>query len=554
MRPHILIGLSFLAAASANAQQAGITQLPDSLVQRIDRAFTSAGGPTAPGCALALSRDGKVVLTRAYGLANLEDGVANTPETIFESGSVAKQFTAAAVMQLVHDGKLSLDDDIRKHLPEMNDFGKKITIRNLLTHTSGLRDWYTLAAFKGHPAGTHVHSPATILDIAAHQKTLNFEPGAEYLYSNTGYILASIIVQRVSGMPFPKFTEERLFKPLGMTHTQWRDDFTKIVKGRAAAYTGNAQRGYTLDMPFTNVIGSGGLLTTVGDWMTWNAFLDNPTAIPGGAEMVKAMTTTMTLNSGKHITYALGLTVSTNDGLREISHSGSTGGYRTFLARYPDEKASVAVMCNAGGGFNAVSAGAAATYAMLNRTRQPVTQAGATYTPTATELANYAGMYRTSNPENWAHFVVHDNQLFPSPQATRALTPTAANRFRSGNTDLQFQMKGDKVSRVLGLNANGDTVVFTPTTKPETTPKYLGAFVGSYWSDELEARFSITARDSVLVFHLAPADSTTLQSTTPDTFTSNWGTLAFVKDKAGRVTAVTLWDGRARNIRFVREK
>ncbi|MEP7001771.1 MAG: serine hydrolase domain-containing protein, partial [bacterium] len=267
----------FLATAphTTRAQQAGVTSLPDVVVARVDSAFASINTLTTPGCSIGLSQNGKVVLTRAYGMANLEYGVSNTPETIFESGSVAKQFTAAAVALLVQDGKLSLDDDIRKYVPEVPNFGKKITIRNLLTHTSGLRDQWGLLDIKGMGPGSQVHTLNTILDLVAHQKALNFDPGAEYLYSNTGYVLSAIIVQRVSGMPFATFTQERLFKPLGMTNTQWRDDFRRVVKNRATAYDVSG-RTFAQEMPFTNVHGNGGLLTTVGDLMKWNAFLDSP--------------------------------------------------------------------------------------------------------------------------------------------------------------------------------------------------------------------------------------------------------------------------------------
>ena len=350
--------LWFAPFAVLNAQQPGVTALPDTVVTRIDRVFAGTAGISgreAPGCALGLARNGQPVLLRAYGLANLEYGVPNTHQTIFESGSVAKQFTAAAMVLLAQDGKLSLDDDIRRHLPEVPDFGKKITIRNLLTHTSGLRDQWGLLSIKGLGPGTQVHTLNTIVDLVAHQKALNFDPGSEYLYSNTGYALAAIIIQRVSGMPFATFSQERLFKPLGMTSTQWRDDFARVVKNRATAYDGSAPAGFRQDMPFTNVHGNGGLLTTVGDLLKWNAFLDAPGTIDGAAALVQTLTTPMTLTNGKRITYALGLSVTTRDGMRELSHSGSTAGYQTWLARYPDEHVSVAVLCNAGGAANAAA-------------------------------------------------------------------------------------------------------------------------------------------------------------------------------------------------------
>ena len=225
-----------LLAPRAHAQQ----QAVGDFASRVDRIFARFDRAT-PGCGVGLAKDGRTLYTHGYGSANLEYGVPNTDSTVFESGSVAKQFTAAAIVLLAQDGKLSLDDDIRKYLPEVPSFGgQRITIRNLLTHTSGLRDQWGLLGIEGRGPGTQVHSPMTTLDLVVHQKMLNFPPGSEYLYSNTGYALAEIIVQRVSGKSFSEFTQERLFRPLGMTHTQWRDDFTTVVPNRATAYNGNA--------------------------------------------------------------------------------------------------------------------------------------------------------------------------------------------------------------------------------------------------------------------------------------------------------------------------
>ncbi len=548
----VLIALLITTASNASAQQAGITSLPDSVIVRIDRAFAIAGGPDMPGCAIGIARDGKIVLTRAYGLSSMELGVTNTPETIFESGSVAKQFTATAIVLLAQEGKLSLDDDIRKYLPEMHDFGKPITIRNTLTHTSGLRDWYGLADLKGQPAGTHVHSPATILEIASHQKTLNFEPGAEYLYSNTGYILASIIVQRVSAMPFTTFTQERIFTPLGMTHTQWRADFNKIVKGRAMAYNGTARTGYTQDMPFTNVIGSGGLLTTVGDWLTWNAFLDNPSALPDGAALVQSLTTQMTLNSGKRIPYALGVSVGSREGMREISHSGSTAGYRTWLARYPDEKASIAVMCNAGDGANPTGLAQTSLLAVLGKTPRPVQLAGAVRVPTD-QLKKYAGVYVGPNPELIANLAVRDTMLVVVVPGNRPMIPMGPDHFRVGANEFAFEMRGDKVAHMMQI-IGADTTVFVPSVQSKPSAKELEAYAGSYWSDELDARIKVVARDSVLIVSQGATDSLVVRPSIPDTFVSSRGTIQFAKDKRGTPIAFGIWAGRARNMRFTREK
>ena len=203
------------------------------LAARVDAVFASYTADT-PGCAVGVSKDGKEILTRAYGSADLEHGVANTADTVFEAGSVSKQFTAAAILLLAQAGKLKLDDPVRDYVPELPDYGTpEITLRHLLHHTSGLRDWGTVTFAAGWPRGSRVHTHAHVLDVLSRQKSLNFPPGAEYSYSNSGYNLMAIIVERVSGKTFAQYTRDVIFEPLGMTHTEWRDDYTRIVKGRA---------------------------------------------------------------------------------------------------------------------------------------------------------------------------------------------------------------------------------------------------------------------------------------------------------------------------------
>jgi CubicO group peptidase (beta-lactamase class C family) len=553
----VLAALS-LATRPLPAQQPGITQIADSIVSRIDRAVASLGGAQAPGCAIGVSQAGQPVLTRAYGMANLEYGVPNTPETIFESGSVAKQFTAATVVLLAQDGKLSLDDDIRKYLPEVPNFGKTITIQHLLTHTSGVRDQWGLLSIKGLGPGTQVHTLATILDLVQHQKALNFEPGTEYLYSNTGYALAAIIVERASGQPLAKVSDDRLFRPLGMTNTQWRDDFTRIVKNRATAYDGNSQRGFRTDMPFTNVHGNGGLLTTVGDLLKWNAFLDNPSVLPGGASLVAALQTPMILTNGKSITYALGLVVSSQDAIREVAHNGATAGYRTFLARYPDQKLSVAVLCNAGGA-NPTNFGNIAMNPLLAR---PVRVASVAQTGAAmpamspTELERYTGLFRNPNTQQLLRIIVRDGKLTAVSPGTAVMTPSGTNRFRApGMGEAIYLFEGDELRRVTTVSISADTTRYDAMTVAAPSAADLAAYSGSYWSEELETRIEVHVRDGALVAKQRPATEVTLLSTFRDGFiASEIGTLVFDRDGKGNVTGFGIWAGRVRNVRFAREK
>ena len=322
---------------------AGASQAPSVSESQVDAIF-SRWTNDSPGCAVGVSKAGQPVLQKAYGMADLEHDIPNKADTIFEAGSVSKQFTAAAVLLLAAEGKLSLDDPARKYVPELPDYGAPLTVRHMLQHTSGLRDWGEVASITGWPRTSRVHTHAHVLDIVSRQKALNFPSGTQYSYSNTGYNLAAVIVSRVSGKSFAEFSKERVFGPTGMTHTQWRDDYTRIVKGRATAYS-QAQSGWRQNMPFENVHGNGGLLTTVGDLLKWNENFTSPKI--GDQAFVKLQQEPGKFNDGKPHSYAMGLMVGTYKGVPEVAHSGSTAGYRAHLTRYPQQQVSVAVLCNA---------------------------------------------------------------------------------------------------------------------------------------------------------------------------------------------------------------
>jgi CubicO group peptidase (beta-lactamase class C family) len=341
-RTLLIAALVVLAQPSIPARQADVLD-PAPLVDKIFAKWTTA----TPGCAVGVSAGTRPVLLKAYGMADLEHDVRNTPDTIFEAGSVAKQFTAMAVQLLAGDGKLALDDPVRKYIPELPDYGWPLTIRHMLSHTSGLRDWGSVASIGGWPRTSREYTHAHVLEIVSKQKSLNFEPGTRWSYSNTGFNLSAIVVSRVSGMSFAEFSKQRIFTPLGMTRTSWRDDHTRIVKGRAIAYS-ESNGEYHIEMPFENVHGNGGLLTTVRDLLTWNNHLAN--AKVGNAKLVGEMTTAGTFNDGKPLEYGLGFFVGDYRGVKNIYHSGSTAGYRAHLNRFPGAMISVAVLCNGSNG------------------------------------------------------------------------------------------------------------------------------------------------------------------------------------------------------------
>jgi CubicO group peptidase (beta-lactamase class C family) len=316
--------------------------------KKVDELFAAWSKPDHPGCAVGVLRDGKMLYSHGYGLADIEHDAAITPATVFHVASVSKQFTAMAIHLLAQDGKLSLDDDVRKYLPELHDFGRTITIRHLLHHTSGLRDQWDLLLLAGWRMGD-VITEQDILDLVWRQKELNFAPGAEHQYSNTGYTLLAVIVHRVSGKTLREFTDERMFKPLGMTHTHFHEQYGSLVQGRAYSYIPLPDAGpgkyRSIALSYSNV-GATSLFTTVEDLARWEENFH--TGQVGGKALLGSMQMKGVLNDGSEIAYASGLMIGDYRGLKIVEHSGGDAGFRTQLLRFPDQHFSAIVLCNAG--------------------------------------------------------------------------------------------------------------------------------------------------------------------------------------------------------------
>lgn len=541
-----------LAGLASNA----VAQTP---APRVDmEAALGAIATTGPGCVASVVQPGQPVLRGARGLADLEHPEPLTPATVFETGSLAKQFTAAAVLLLVQDGRMGLDDDIRRYLPEMPDYGAPITIRHLLNHTSGLREQWSLLALTGNPPGTQVHSQAVILDLASRQKGLNFTPGAEFLYTNTNYALAAIIIARASGQSLQRFTDQRLFAPLGMTHTQWREDFRTVVPGRATAYA-PTDAGFIANMPFTNVIGNGGMLTTVDDLVRWNAFLDRPSGLPGGEALVAAMQTPGRLNDGTVLPYGLGLEIERAQGQARVAHSGSTGGYKTWLARYPGTGVSVAVLCN-NGGINPITLGedlAVRALAAEGRpTADPVAAAPVTAAVSGVDLSPYQGLFRNPVTGELVRTTLTEGQLTLTRGQARALTPLGGDGFQQADGGGARFVMGAQGPAELILNQATAQTRYVAVPPPSADPAALGAYVGTYYSAELETRITVVRQGDTLVMRQAFGVEWPLTPRFADGFSTplrGVTTFVFTRSADGRITGLQAWAGGARNIAFARQ-
>lgn len=523
-------------------------QVPDKagVIAGAERAFEKAAktnsGP-APGCAVGVSLNGESVFEKAFGLAEMEHNIPNTPQTIFESGSVAKQFTAAALVLLQQDGKLKMDDDVRKYIPELPEYGKPITIRHLLTHTAGLRDWGSVMALTGAGRGNRIITQELAFDVIIRQKYLDFVPGAEYSYSNSGYQLAAIIVERVSGKKFGEFTHERIFKPLGMNNSSWRDNYQRLVPGRAQGYSKSGPTApWMLNMPFMNVVGNGGMLTTVGDWLKWNAALDAKTF---GEAFIREMETQGVLNDNRKISYALGLDVGNYKGIKEVTHSGGTAGYQTFLARFPERKVSVGALCN---GFPP-SAGAV-VYSIVDEIFRPLPEGEPPFeavTVAEDKLKKYVGTWKNDVTRNANQIVLDKGELKLNGGV---LKPTSDDTFMLGTRKVTFKSGSPLTASI--ANSDGSVTRLTLVSSWKPTAAELTEMAGDWHSEEAQATFTFAVEGDKAYVVQRPSLRLPLQPLYEDHFTTQAFVVWFTRDANGKIDTLHVGGSRLRDIFFER--
>lgn len=550
------IVLLTLASASASPEPASDVKA------RVDAVFRDYDRSDSPGCALGVYRDGKIVYERGYGMANLELGVANSPQTVFDIGSTSKQFTAFAIQLLAREGKLSLDDDIRRFLPEIPSYGKTVTIRNLLHHTGGLRDYIELMELQGVQT-EDLTTEADALAILSRQKSPNFAPGEEHLYSNSGYFLLGVIVKRASGQSLRDFAAARVFGPLGMRHTQFNDAHERIVPNRATGYGKGKDGGFVIDMGDWEQVGDGAVQTTVEDLQLWDQNFYEPRV--GDARLLEAMQTVGVLNNGKKLTYASALVLQDYKGLPTVSHGGAWVGYRAQLLRFPRQRFAVACLCNLGNANPSRLAREVADVYLADVLNpgapKPVkgTASAAARVPAA-QLERLAGAYLERPSGTVVRLSVKEGKLV-GERGRRAFTmvPTGPDRFR-----LEGPSEGERTAAVSRAAAGRSSITVSGAEGDETetwepvvlwSPKAadLEAFAGRYSSGELETTWRLVAENGRLFVRHRGLPEDALEPTTEGAFSIDGMNLRFARDKTGRVEGFTLDAGRVRGIAFQKQ-
>ncbi len=547
--------------------------------QRIDAVFAPWDSTHSPGCALGISQNGTPVYSRGYGMANLEYDVPITPNSIFDVASVSKQFTAFSVALLASEGRLSLDEDIRRYLPELPEYEQRITIRHLLTHTSGLRntgDLFDLAGWRvsqRNPVSASSVSPlqepvteTDVLRMAARQRSLDFVPGSEYFYNNSAYTLLAVIVKRVSGQSLREFAEARVFAPLGMRDTRFRDDPNVILQRRVSAYRPRPGGGWWISVPLSTTVGPWGLETTVGDLLKWERnFVD---ARVGGRALLDEMQTSGRLNDGTSTGYGFGLSLGIDGQVRRVGHGGGDFGYKAQLVQYysirdPSQYLAIATLCN-GRTIDAQNLTRSVAEILLGSEVLAPVGAVRPLAPAVSvgeaELAALAGTYWSPTGRAVRRLVIQDGKLIPEGAST-AYVPLGGGRFRVGELPIEMLFPPPRTGEPQELHilspmpSPAPAVVFSRVPAPSYPAADLNAFAGQYRSDELATTYTITVTsEGGLTILRERVESVPLTAITFDIFfgRSLGSSMTFVRAPSGDVTGFTIAGGTPRSLTFTR--
>lgn len=561
------IALTLALGPAAFTQVPSATPTPaETITARVNQLFAQWNKPDTPGCALAVIKDGQIIYKRGYGMANLELAVPITTTSVFKVGSIAKQFTAMSIGLLAQQGKLSLDDNVRRHVPEVPDFGSPITLRHLIHHTSGLRDFLEMLEMAGW-RNDDVITEKDILDMVSRQRTLNHKPGNQYLYTNTGYVLLAMVVKRVTGQPLSEFAEASIFKPLGMTNTLFNDDHRTIIKGLVDAYLPKEGGGFLKWMAADDHMGSDNLFTTVEDLARWDQnFYDKRV---GGNAVIKQMLTPGVLKDDPTFDYAYGLNINQYRGLRMTQHAGSRLGYRAQLMRFPDQRFSVACLCNARISPDTLARRVADIYLAdqfkpaAEGQRRPMVAPADAPKVSEKELSGVAGLYWNPVADNVRRVYVKDGKLmyFRASGNENELAPLGGNRFLMvgvrNRAEIIFKSpRPGAPLQMIYTEAGRQPVVHEPVKPASYKPQQLAEFAGQYYSPELDTTYNIIPRDEKLLFRTGNWGDFLLSPRFVDSFANpeEMGSLMFTRDYKNRVSGFVIRSGKVKNLRFDKTK
>ena len=546
---------------------AHVQTLSPDVTTKVDKIFAQWDKPDSPGCALGVYKDGQIVYKRGYGMANLNDDVPITPATVFHVASMSKQFTAASILLLAQQGKLSLDDDVHKYIPELPNFGQPITLRHLLHHTSGIRDQWSLLGLAGWRYSQDLITDDDVMSVLVRQQALNFKPGDKYMYSNSGFTLLAIVVKRVSGMSFREFTTRNIFQPLGMTHTHFRDDHEEVIKHDALGYEQDGKdKPFRMNLTNFDTAGATSLHTTVEDLQLWDENFYHPRV--GGPALIQQMLQRGKLNSGEQQDYASGLVIGTYKGLKTVDHGGADAGYRSDMIRFPEQHFSAAVLCNFADTDPSTLAHQVADILLARDlkapepapAKEPAKSAEVAMTPE--QMAAIAGMYWGREEDDFEKVQVKDGklQMDIGRDDFHELKPFAPAHFHVANVpwgdkiDIHFIAAGaGKPPRLEQIFPGGKPESYEAVAVFDPTATQLAEYTGAFVSQEIDPVYRLSLQDGKLTLIRLKHKPETLWPAMRDAFVGEIGTLRFTRDANQQVSGFILDAGRVQNLQFTRK-
>jgi len=550
----LIFAISTAALAQTPSQATTGAASQNSLTDEVDKIFAEYDKPNSPGCAVAIIQDGRIVYKRSYGMANLDYDIPITSESVFCMGSTTKQFTAACIVLLAQKGVISLDDDIRKYVPEIPQYGSTITIRHLIHHTSGVRDLYELMDLAGD--SFEERSTEDAIQMIARQKELNFKPGERYLYSNTGYLLLAEIVKRASGKSLREFAEENIFRPLGMSNSHFDDDYTMIVKNRVTSYRPEAGEGFRLYFLNWNIFGSGNLLTTVEDLYRWDQnFYDNKL---GGSGFVEQMLTRGKLNDGEELHYAFGLVYEEYKGMKAVGHRGAFLGFRTGMIRFPEQRVTAICLCNVSTAPPDDFAKRAIEIYLADQLKQqtgskPVTTETASVKLSEQDIVAKAGVYWNSKIEEARRLYLKDGKPV---SAGSALSPLGKDRFKVLGLPIELTFVLPRQGSPLQLHETaygGKPVIYETIQVVAPTSAQLAEYAGTYYSEEIAATYKLIIQEGKLVLPRQRVEDRPLLPMFADAFMNDaLGNIRFTRDEQNLVSGFRLNSTRVKHLWFAK--
>jgi len=526
--------------------------------EKIDNIFAAYTKADTPGCALGIIKDNELVYAKGYGLANMEYTIPNSPNTVFRIGSTSKQFTAACIVLLAEKGKLSLDDNLKSLFPDFPDYAKKIRIKHLLNHTSGIRDYLQISYLKGL-SDDDFYTDQDVMQWLVNQTDLNFPPGEEHLYSNSGYWLLGQIVQKVAGMNMAEFAQKELFTPLGMEHTHFHNDHTQIVKNRASGYVPIPNDGYKISMTTLDMIGDGGIFTTLNDIKKWDDSYYESKVLSN--EFWRMMTQQGVLNNGERIAYASGLVIGEYKGLKTIRHGGAFAGFRAELVRFPEQNLSIALFANRGDANPSEMANQVADIVLKEHFPKVVmakskNEKKEVETPKEEyKISQLVGSYEIEPGIVLKLSVKNDTLRVVQTwnKSTYAIVKSTANRFVIPETDgltFAFSNVSDGFTQTLTVIQNGQETKAVRKKEVDVSGVDLTAYVGNYYSKELDVTYTFKIENGLLKGRIK--DKNVVMDCTPidvDQVLIDFGLVRFLRTK-GQITGLALDAGRVKNLLF----